>query len=443
MPEPPVRSTFRLSGAYEGPMFGRMFRWVLALGLALTACTSEGDRDGARGSAEADSAEKGRASASKPQRSPAGTPTNPEGPASPVWPPPSIPYEAASAREVKNALRDLSVLVKKGATDPENPWALLHGITAFGPDLKAANGRPAVEVVMEYARLPAGADGPRFGARTPDNRPLSPHENLVLHTLLGAGVSLDRTFEVQDRTFTVAEMVAAAEARFERPADAHAWARQAWTLQAFFESHAPTDEIGGEGFRVPHATLVAGSLDALERLQAFLRKPHRRGRPDQLQKRKQGIYAHTCGGLHFVQAVARGASRVQDPKILNGIREQLDLVLFRYEAERVIYERVIRAKPRAELLLQVQKLKFFGHVLETFGLAVQWELFELDADTRRLLKYLAHDLVETVYALGEAYGNQDTLKVRAAQTYYDLIGDGCHAVRGLRMALEHLYGDAS
>ena len=77
---------------------------------------------------------------------------------------------------------------------------------------------------------------------------------------------------------------------------------------------------------------------------------------NQVEKRKQGIFAHTCGGLHFVQAVARWVLTGGGDAERARLRRQLDLVLFRWDAERRIYARMIAAEPRYRVLLLVQAL---------------------------------------------------------------------------------------
>jgi len=45
---------------------------------------------------------------------------------------------------------------------------------------------------------------------------------------------------------------------------------------------------------------------------------------------------------------------------------------------------------------------------------------------------VAQDLIRTIEVLAPAYGHLGELKAGAPQTYLDLVGDGDHAVHGLR-----------
>lgn len=130
-----------------------------------------------------------------------------------------------------------------------------------------------------------------------------------------------------------------------------------------------------------------------------------------------------------------GASVTQDANLKKRVLHQLEVVLFRWEAERRIYKEVLAEQPQYKWLILVQELKFYGHVMETFALARDYGVLPKDAETERKLRMVAADLVDVVAQLEPAYRSQDVLAQVAQQTRYDLIGDGCHAIRGLRRGL--------
>jgi hypothetical protein len=360
---------------------------------------------------------------------------------------PAIPLREASADEVQRTLRNLQVMVKEGATEADNPWALAHGLVAFGPDMKASDGRLAIDVIVsDYVKKDRVGSEVRwtFPSRTPQGLPLQPHDNLIVKTLVTVGVPLDRRFELAGgESVSLGELVQSVQNGFAQPASAHGWARQAWTVEALLAAHPDNPSLVFPGWQATPTQLAAQSAEALARLQAFLEAPAAAGDPGRVEKKKQDIYAHTCGGLHFVQAVARGAVHADRPDLIEKARHQLDLLLFRFLAERSIYRRTLASHPDYRIPLQVQEMKFYGHLLETYGLAAEWGLIEPDAAMQAQMHRVAADLVDTVKELGVAYGNQAEIRERAAQTYYDLIGDGCHAIRGLRLTLEHFYGAAT
>jgi len=340
-------------------------------------------------------------------------------------------------------IRALSLLVKEGATDPADPWSMAHGIVAFGPELRASDGRFAVDaIVSDYiqSREVDGAIRWSFPDRTPEGRPLQPHDNLIAKVLSTSGLPLDRSFPVRgEREVTLEAILESVRATFERPPNAHEWGHQAWTLEALMVSSQPGTKLELDGWSPTYTEVVVFTMEALARLQSFLKELMERGRPDLVEKKKQGIYAHTCGGLHLVQAAVRGASQVGAETLLSRAREQLEIVRFRFDAERQTYRQAILDAPKYRTILLVQEMKFFGHVLETYGLAAEWGVITPTPKLREFIADVAGDLIDTVRELDSDYGELEAYRKRGSQTYFDLIGDGCHAIRGLRLALEHYY----
>jgi len=158
------------------------------------------------------------------------------------------------------------------------------------------------------------------------------------------------------------------------------------------------------------------------------------------KQEKTGIYGQPCGGLHEIQAVLVGAALDRDPKIVSRVQKQLGVLLYRWELERAGYAALLIQHPDQGLLLRVQELKFFGHVLETLVLAKNLDLAEKSSEgARRIegaIRATAADVADVVRALGEGgvYDRLPSIRKERAQTYLDLIGDGCHAIHGLRLA---------
>jgi len=356
------------------------------------------------------------------------------------------PKRAASLDEVNKTRKALEVLVRDGATDPEEPWSMAHGIIAFGPKLKAKDARLAADVIVsDFIQRREGEKGETvwfFPDQTPSGNPLQPHDNLIAKVLATSGLSLDRAFPLRTGgEVTLKQIVESAARTFEKPTTAHDWGRQAWTLEALFATQLPGTKIELDGWSPTYTELVGYSVEALDRLQSFLEGPMAADEPQLVEKKKQGIYAHTCGGLHFVQAALRGADRLGAEEPLERAKDELDVVRFRYEAERRIYRATIAQAPKYRTLILVQEMKFFGHLLETFGLAVEWGALTPTPRLSAFLRDVSGDLVDTVRELESAYGQIADYRAQGSQTYYDLIGDGCHAVRGLRLTARHFFED--
>ena len=350
------------------------------------------------------------------------------------------PRRAASADEVEKAIAYLSAQVKQGATDPNVPWAMAHGLVAFGPKLKTRDGRLVVDVLIEDNLDTQDIQGRTVGFFKPANaanEPVEPHPFMVAKAMAEAGVDPDRSLRFKGgktslRTLAEDAMWLYSPARSERD-----WQNASWWMSLMA---ALPPEDGRVLSRTGPVSLRRIATDAIEQLakdQAFLNELAAAGRPDLVQKRRQGIYRHSCGGLHYVQAAVRLAGRYGE--LLPKMRHQLQLTRFRWAAERRIYRRMMNLKPKYLPLLLIQELKFYGHVLETMALAVRWNLIRPDDALKAEMHLVAGDLLRTIKALEPFYQSLDNIRTATPQSYYDLIGDGCHAIRGLRESLVAFY----
>ena len=101
--------------------------------------------------------------------------------------PRSGPKVGEAARQA--AVQILSAVVNREAGNPKNAWALAHGMLAMGPEFKATDGRRALDVLGSDF-LERDAFGPRFALKR-DGRPVEPHQDLILKTLLELGFGLE------------------------------------------------------------------------------------------------------------------------------------------------------------------------------------------------------------------------------------------------------------
>ena len=349
-------------------------------------------------------------------------------------PKPALPEEGkpVTRAEAERGLRALMAFVRGGATDPTNAWAMAHGLTGLGADLEASDGREVIDVlVSDYARL-EDVDGKRrliFPPKAADGAPVEPHRDLIVKSMLEAGVPLTRQFTLRTgEKVTLADFVRDLKAGFSVPADDKGWHDFAWSYGALMAANeAPPSD--------PAEVVAIQTLSYVEQQQGFLEALMDEGRPDKVDKRKQLIYSHTCGGLHLVQTAMAGIARTGKDDSKARARKQLDVVIFRWTAERALYRRMRKAAPEYGLILLVQELKFYGHVLETLTLAHESGLYPVDEASREVVSGVTRDLLDTIYDLGEAYGRLPEIRKMREQTYLDMIGDGCHAIRGLRQAL--------
>lgn len=324
-----------------------------------------------------------------------------------------------------------------GASDPRNPWALAHGINTFGPTFRARGGRLAADVIVhDFLRWKDGAPG--FDPAAPDGTPIDPHPALLVKTLVLAGVPLSHPFETSSRgKVTLGHLVLGVERAFQPPPPGNevAWAKRAWALDVIASTHGLGDNFrSSDGEQINVARLMADALAALERAQASLGEAMDAGRP-MVEKRKQGIYAHPCGGLHFVQAVAGWAARHPEIRTrwAGRLARQVDILFYRLDSEARQYDAAIQALPGQRLRVRAQELKFYGHLLETLGRMRAEGTFSATPRQREAIARASERLsqaVEDLERLG-AFRNSEQLQREQPQLFLDLIGDACHGARGL------------
>ncbi len=379
-------------------------------------------------------------------RTPAPSPSAAPSVTAPATPPPRAATNAEMAQAARILERDLRV----PAGDAHSPWALAHGIVAFGKDFRASDGRSAVDVIASYAQLEKRDEKELYAFPEKKGSSLvEPHHDLLVKTLLESGVALDRKLSVEGgKVITFARLVNDLRRGASMPETDAEWHHAAWLLSALVLADATQGDAGVAG-TLSATQLARAALARLEQDQRVcteyagdVKHAFDPGSPLRKAKtEKTGIYGHTCGGLHLVQAVLQARDQLAGPALSARVQRQLGVLLFRYEAERAALATLLASHPDQGLILRVQQLKFFGHLLETLTLAKQLGLVDSNTEGGKridqVLAQVAEDLVRVVSELdrGGVYQRLGAIRKQREQTYLDLVGDGCHALRGLHRAL--------
>lgn len=331
------------------------------------------------------------------------------------------------------------------AADPKNPWALAHGMALEGRAFKARDGRPAADVIVAdfLHREGSGASADlRFDAFAPDGTPVEPHPNLLVKTLLLAGYAPSQSFRASFGPVTLGALVEDLKRDFRR--DAALSPHGAWTLDALSHVLPPGATFtNGAGESIRLDAVMDEALALLERDQADLLAGMKAGLP-QVPKRKQGIYAHPCGGLHLFQAVASHARHPAVRKAWGSrLDTQVDVLLYRLASESRQYDAALTSAPPAyRVPVLVQMVKFYGHFLETLGRyrdEAGWKPSPSQLQSMEQARALLDGAVRRLEAAG-AFRDMESLKASQYQVYLDLIGDSCHAAHGLSYWRNHLGG---
>jgi hypothetical protein len=264
----------------------------------------------------------------------------------------------------------------------------------------------------------------------------------MLKAMVEAGVSPDRPVTVQGRPHTVGDLYRGAvlaswlvparnHSSFSSPND------MPWTVPAL-SAWAPPGmffwtAIDGTPMSLDDlatfttSVLVAESQNLFQAMEAGA----------QMQKRKKGVFAYTCGGSHLLQgtayAVARGRSTDLAFKAVQG---QIPLHYWRLPQELRVYDEATARAPQHAQVLLVQRLKFLGHWLETAHKLAVLGFYAPTEEQKKQMSGAAQQLALTVEALEQqgVYGAMERLRTEDEQLYLDVIGDSAHALHALRIA---------
>ena len=343
------------------------------------------------------------------------------------------------------ALQVLGTVVEEYAGDPDNPWAVAHGLLARTANFRLTDGREAVpHLFATYAEpRPVGTLAlVGFPASRGPIR-IEPHTDLLLKSMGEVGVPPDATFPTSGGTASIADLyrytllktflvIEGSRTNFDGPND------MPWGLQALAQ-WAPPGElqwIAQDGSPMDLDALASFTVAVLTKESAFLFAAMQKGQT--FTRQGQGLFTYTCGGAHLLQgasyAIARGYGTAKDRK---AIEAQVPLMFYRLPIELAVYEDAMRRQPKYKTKLLVQRMKFLGHFLETMSKMQAMGLYTPDDAQLLALEGAAQNLTLTVDALRKqgTFDALPALRKTDEQLYLDVIGDSAHAIRGLEMAL--------
>jgi len=338
------------------------------------------------------------------------------------------------------AVNQLDAVVRAHTRDPNNPWAISHGLVALGADLTLDNDQNAVEWLFStYAeRFQTDAGWVLRFPEADGAIRIEPHPDLILKALADAGVNPDRMVTVQGEGHVVGDLYRGvlAETHFSKRSGQSSFGNPndlAWTLMGL-----ASWSLEGTQWTTPsHQTTSIDDLTdhawlKLSSATSFLAKAKKTGTG--FQKRGQGIFGFTCGGAHMIQGVNHAKLKGFGHNSMEGpIKIQQDLLTYRYPIELAQIDAALSAHPQYAAALLIQRLKLTGHTLET--LARLSASGHKDAPTTGSLAPYVQAVTETVTLLQKSglFRQIDTLKSSDEQRYLDLVGDSAHALRGLRI----------
>ncbi len=320
--------------------------------------------------------------------------------------------------------------------DPKNAWALAHAVEAYGQEFKAADGRLAIDVMVnDYVEK--RSDGSWGFPGTKDGVPVEPHKNHQVTTLVRAGVKPTRTFgpkSAPGQQLALSTLIEQLRKGLD-PSDTDLLRNDAWTVEALaaVSTGKQASWKNGAGKDVSFAKVMDGAAAWITEQQRFLDEARKQGAP-MVQKRKQFIWSLPCGGFHHITAAWSWEDKAFRKRHKNDLDTLVAVLIYRLDAESKVYDAALAQAPQYKLQLNVQQLKFYGHWLETVAHLKEDKLWprsmQADSAVARARERLAQT-VATLEADGVA-GRMAQLRTSMPQVHLDLIGDSCHALTGWR-----------
>ena len=345
----------------------------------------------------------------------------------------------------------LEAVVQKRCLNPNDPWALAHGILVYGKELRLESGEFAYRRLVEDNLYYNTRGEPGFQLRTKDGFPIESHPGLFFKTLLEVGVAPSTRFKLKNREVSFAELVRGFARRYRRgmllSSSGPTFHNHAWLLEVV----AGAAEQGDPELAQLLVEVRAEALEVLAQNQAYF-KPFMSGERDgeayeKPSTRNEGrlqpteIHRYYCEGFHFFQSVQRMHGKTL-PALL---KEQYEIGLYRLNVESAYWARTLaqvrqkyssnesRLQEFEDELLS-QRLKLLGHGLETYLRAIHLGVLDR-APVESALDRAFEELEDTVVQLHElqTFDRLESIQRRNRDLHHELVGDAAHALHAYKM----------
>ena len=345
-----------------------------------------------------------------------------------------------STNDLNQATRNaLAGMVELHGVLIDNPWALLHALIALGPSTILPDGRDAIDVLFEeHAELSFDEELIHFPKKKQKEGKIiliEPHTDLALKVLTEIGIDPERTFTVQGRKKKFGDLYRSSllEAHLDARTNRSSFASPndtPWSIQALSTFAKPNTSWESGGLVMTLENLQLFLMAVVHQETRFLAQAYQKNQS--FEKKKQGIFKYTCGGMHLIQALAyahaRGFGTEQSKQV---IIEQVVLLYYRFPIELSIYDQLMQKHPDYKVQLLVQRLKFVGHFLETTAKLEILGFSKATTQMRTIQKGALQQLALITEALRKEGLLQKPQSAATNQLYLDLIGDAAHAVYGI------------
>lgn len=329
--------------------------------------------------------------------------------------------DRAEDQETADYLREFILQRASGSSDP---WLQMHVVLALGAEFSRGGKNLLDELV---ARI--------LAVETIDMRqyPYFPldierHPFHMLQIMQATGVSDDRVFVTPKGRFSRRELVEGGLALLV-PRDITD--ELSWTVSVLTEEFRPDkDEFTtARDEKIVVQDIVRRHVEETERAYADVFEVMKRRKLYD----KGALHQTACNGTHLlyglVEAVRHGY-RADD--LQPRVEKLIEATLFRARLEPVLIERAMPGDdPIIRLNREAAQFTFVGHVVELFGYIRHYNVVQLSEGAAVAVAALRAQLAKLTQSLTTGY-DLEKLEANVPQAYKLILGDACHAYRGMR-----------
>jgi hypothetical protein len=333
----------------------------------------------------------------------------------------------SSPSKDEETAQHLHEFILQRALDGSDPWLEMHVVLALGADIANQRGNVLDQAVSQALELsPAGF-------RRVPHFPLAieRHPFHFLQVMQAKGVPLDRVFVTPEGRFTHREILEGSEALLV-PADIPD--ELSWVVSVLTRAFPPAKDTytNARGEKVVVSELVerhlretesayAGTFAAMEGKGLYKRGP---------------LHTKACNGTHLlyglIDAVAAG---YETDDLKKRVDRLIAATLFRMKVEPLLIDKSLPGDlPMIRLNADAAKFTFLGHLIEDLGQARRLKVLTPSPEQMGVIEQARLDLGRLVDRLTGEH-DLDALKAEVPNAYRVLLGDSCHAYRGMELWL--------
>lgn len=351
------------------------------------------------------------------------------------------PAEAAvkdTGKGLGAAEHTLRILVGRYASVKDDAWALMHGVRALGKGFALVDG-PAVDYLCAHFVKEKEVAGNRY---LYVQKEAEGHSNVLLKTLLEAGVSLDYPIMAVGRRRLVGDLLASAKKLFSFDPNIdplnNSRDELAWSIIAFSVTTRPEEDVWktAEGREIRFRDVVAAGFSTAELASTDFSSAMKKGVMPGWKDRVSNL---TCGGTHLIYSLAAAVRYGHlGEEGRRRLGNQLDLLIWRLRADLHLadqyYQMVATAYADNQFRRHYEldtRLKFLGHSMEILSYVQMFRLFTPTAAQQAQIRQAVEILRETILHVSKL--DIGSLPDGKPHLYRLLVGDACHAYHGIRM----------